>query len=63
MKPTEKELVEALAFLWEKLKTHIPEAEQNEITEKFNCVDEIEQFGVDGPVGMGLGRYGGHAVG
>lgn len=60
---TEKQLVEALHFVWEKLKTHIPEGEQTEVTEMFPCVDELEQFGPTGPIGSGLGRFGGHAIG
>ena len=27
------------------------------------CADELQQFGPNGPVGIGLGRMGGHAVG
>jgi len=61
-KPTEQELCKALEVVWERLKEFIPEEEQEKIKAEHDVVDEIDQFGATGPVGLGLGRYGGHAV-
>lgn len=34
----------------------------DELIDKHPCLDEINQFGPTGPIGSGLGRFGGHAV-
>lgn len=35
----------------------------DELMVKHPVIKEIDNFGPDGPVGIGLGNFGGHAVG
>lgn len=37
--------------------------ELNALREKHEVIEEICTYGPDGPVGIGLGNFGGHAVG
>lgn len=56
---TEKELATAINDLMELLS----EEQREAMFLKHNCCEEIWVSGPDGPTGMGLGRYGGHAIG
>ena len=56
---TEKELATAINDLLDLLS----ETERDTMFEKHHCCEEIWYFGPDGPVGIGLGKYGGHAIG
>ncbi len=47
-----------LALLYESCGSSRIEA----LLEEHDCIAEVDQFGPTGPCGMGLGRYGGHAV-
>lgn len=62
MKYSERDLASAIDALLKKLK----DASEEELEALFNehpCIHEVNEFGADGPIGLGLGRFGGHAVG
>lgn len=61
-KYTEKELAEAISDLIVVAEFY-NQSELNVLRKKHPVIDEICEFGPDGPVGIGLGNFGGHAVG
>lgn len=59
---TDAEYAEALDVLVKALEVSAPEM-LRQFADRFPVIDEVEDFGPFGPVGQGLGRMGGHAVG
>jgi hypothetical protein len=46
---------------WDLAKEYPPELQ--ELVKKHKILQELAEFGPNGPVGLGIGRIGGHAVG
>lgn len=61
-KYTEQELAEAISDLIAASEFY-NQSELDILRKKHPVIDEICEFGPDGPCGMGLGNYGAHAVG
>lgn len=62
---TEEQLSEALESALKlilKLKSR-EDSEVEKLMDQHPCIREVSQFGANGPVGLGLGRIGGHAIG
>lgn len=62
MKYSEAELADAIDALIEEIKKRVPNS-LSTIEANHPVVKEIDMFGPDGPCGIGLGQFGGHAVG
>lgn len=62
MKYTEKQLADAIAALLQIIVDAGMDDKVEEVCNQHQCVEEVNLFGPDGPVGLGLGRFGGHAV-
>ena len=62
------QLEEALGTLWELVEDRLTEDDYKKlgIDKESNAIngvfEELHSFGPNGPVGIGLGRFGGHAV-
>lgn len=65
MRYSERELAEAIEALLGCVRDlhDDPDAAIDRLKEKHPVIDEIDEFGPRGPAGIGLGRFGGHAVG
>lgn len=63
MKYSEKEMADAIQELIDIIISKIRTHEFYQLCEKHEVIHEIYQFGPDGPAGIGLGNFGGHAVG
>lgn len=61
MKYTEEELAKAIEALIETYSLNTKEG-FDKLCEQHPCIEEINLFSADGPVGLGLGKYGGHSV-
>lgn len=59
----ETELAMAIDAMWEKLKETMSEDEQDAFTKIHPIISEIDEFGIEGPIGSGLRKFGGHAIG
>jgi hypothetical protein len=59
---TTSQLEEALEVLWENLKVYAPLPKLQELIESNSVINEVEEFGAGGPIGLGLGKFGGHAI-
>lgn len=57
-----KDTEKALETLWVKLLPHLTEQERDELTSTSEPIYQIDQYGASGPVGLGLNKFGGHAV-
>jgi len=58
-----EQLEAALVALWKASWNKLsPNMQDLLLTEHF-VFRELEEFGEDGPVGLGLGNFGGHAIG
>ena len=62
-KYTEFEMAKAINALWEIVCDSVNETIQDTLKEQHPVIDEIDEFGPAGPAGIGLGRFGAHAVG
>lgn len=56
-------IVAALAAVWAALEPGLTEAQMEALFEAHPVLEELNMSGPAGYVGLGLGRYGGHAVG
>jgi hypothetical protein len=54
---------DAMDDMWELLKQKATPEELEKLKSDHSCIDEIDEFGPNGPCGIGLGNFGGHAVG
>lgn len=71
MKYSEKEIADAIYDLITTMETTVNETstlfllrkELDELRQKHPVINEIYEYGPDGPVGIGLGKIGGHTVG
>lgn len=54
---------QAMDAMWELLKVSATEQELERLKIAHPCVEELDEYGPNGPVGIGLGRMGGHAIG
>ena len=54
--------VAMLAMLEVLRKTASPEQIQ-ELIDGHDCINEIDEHGINGPAALGIGVYGGHVVG
>lgn len=65
------ELEDALGKLWELVVDRLTDAEREKLgidttnsqLSASSIFEELDSFGPCGPVGLGLGRMGGHAIG
>lgn len=62
MKPTQRQLAECIEDFWECYKGEYPPTMQDEMIKKYPFLEEIEKYGPSGPIGQGLGIFGGHAI-
>ena len=53
----------ALEACWELLKPRLSTEQIRHLLESHACLEEIDEYGAYGPVGIGLGCIGGHAIG
>lgn len=53
----------AMDAMWELLKKKATEEELEQLKKDHSCIEELDEYGPNGPVGIGLGRMGGHAIG
>lgn len=60
---SQRDLETALGDLWEAVEKLLPTPIIEELTKKNHILAELWECGRNGPVGIGLGRFGGHAVG
>lgn len=60
---TELELAKAIEDLIEIVRPHMPDDAWDALEKKHPCIEEINTFCAEGPCGMGLGYFGGHAIG
>lgn len=58
-----RDLEDALCLLWGYCESVLPDKQLDFLSETNSILDELRECGVHGPVGIGLGRIGGHAVG
>jgi len=49
--------------MWEVLKTTASEEQLEKLKSDHSSINEVDEYGANGPAGIGLGNYGGHAVG
>jgi hypothetical protein len=57
------EMSEALNDMWELLKEKVSPPELEALKEKHPVIHELDESGPNGYCGIGLGKYGGHAIG
>ena len=62
MKVTEYELAKAIEALIEFIKTKGFESELDDLSKVHPIIAEIDEFSAEGPCGIGLRKFGGHAV-
>lgn len=58
-----EQLEDALVALWKMAWEELELAQQQKLMEEYCVFMELDQFGERGPVGLGLGNYGGHVLG
>ncbi len=66
MKYTERQLAEAIERLMKTIQEIDPEHAEEYLDrdeKEFEVIGHIRFYGPYGPLGLGLGRFGGHAVG
>ncbi len=66
MSYSEKQYAEALEAVWDALEAlegcDYDTVDRKTLMEKYPILHEINEFGAQGPVGLGLGKFGGHAI-
>jgi len=60
---TKFDLESAMEAMWEVLKTTASEEQLEKLKSDHSSINEVDEYGANGPAGIGLGNYGGHAVG
>jgi glutamine synthetase adenylyltransferase len=60
---TYKEMSDALNDMWEILLKKLNPQEIEELKDKHPVINELDESGPQGYCGIGLGKYGGHAIG
>ena len=58
---TANSLESALVTLWVLVEDRLTDVERILLTEN-GIFEELDNFGPNGPIGQGLGRFGGHAI-
>lgn len=54
---------DALGALWELVENRLSESEIERLEEKHDIFGQLQAFGKNGPCGIGLDNFGGHAIG
>ena len=70
MSYTARDFEDALGILWNLVENRLTTEEESELliagsstSKAASIFSELQMFGPSGPVGIGLGKCGGHAVG
>lgn len=61
-KHTREQFETALGILWERLEKIHSQEELEQLTKDQPLLEELYEFGINGPIGLGLGNFGGHSV-
>lgn len=58
-----QDLADCMEVMWDLMKKYVPEDVLEQLKNDHAAINEIDEYGAAGPVGIGLGKMGGHAIG
>lgn len=60
---TRYDLELAMEAMWEVLEQIATPEQLQKLKEDHDAIHQVAEHGANGPAGLGLGRFGGHAIG